>query len=159
MAAILERRIPHCPGEHDEGEDPGPRGDGRGRLGTARREYLTQAALVGVNQDWNASVDDFLLAQADHGDAGTVPHDEGNLLVPRCPVAFGCPHAQHVWPIRQIAGVEFELARRLEGGAGGLLVVDKDLDSHLRPSSSSRIRHFTWSVDVSPGYRVWRTAL
>src|SRR5499426_3400975 len=90
MAAILERHIPHCPGEHDEGEDPGPRGDGRGRLGTARREHLAQAALVGVHQDRHASVDDFLLAQADHGDAGTVPYDEGNLLVPRRPVAFGC---------------------------------------------------------------------
>ena len=104
-------------------------------------------------------MDDFLLAQADHGDAGTVPYDEGNLLVPRRSVAFGCPHAQHVRPIRQIAGVELELARRLEGAAGGLLFVDKDLDPHLRPSSSSRIRHFTWSVEVSPGYRVCHTAL
>jgi hypothetical protein len=53
--------------------------------------------------------------------------------------------------VRQITRVELELTGRLEGGTGAALVVDEDFDSHLGFSPSSRMRHLTWSVEVSPG--------
>jgi hypothetical protein len=57
-------------------------------------------------------------------------------------------------PVGEISRIEFELTRWFKRGEGFGLVVQVDVDSHRGSSSSFKMRHFTWSGEVSPGYSV-----
>src|SRR5208283_775441 len=154
VATVLGRRVPHRPCCYGERQHPGPSRDGSRRLHASRFEYVAGAALVGVHQDRDTPLDDLTLAQSHDSDARAVANSKRNLLKARRPFAAGRAHAQHMRTVREMARVELELTRRLEGGAGLALVVDEDVNPHRESFSSSRMRHFTWSREVSPGCRV-----
>ena len=151
MAAIFGRHIPHCPGHDDEREDPRPRRDRRGRFDTCELEGISRTALIGIDQDWHAAANDLLLAQPDHRDPRPVADDERNRFFSRWFFAARCADVQHVRSVFQSTCVELEFTRWFEGDTGLALVVDEDVYFQSLDSSSSRMRHFTWLVHVSPG--------